>query len=384
MSSEPTPAAAANPGAPSDPDSTIGTLQAVGHHHRSTLLPPPADRRNSSLSVSSLSDNSADGHMLPLVVRGSTMRSALARAQGEPRHGDDSSYSRWGEGDVFDQDRAQTTGRRRRRSEELAANSPPLAAAAAAVAEDSTSASIGAASLQTNRHLEIWERFFKNAILVTASDSADSAAVNRQMELSKRIATIRQTSSASRSKGATSTARWPSQLSPPRYSSAMALVLQQDLRAADPTPAAAAGSYVDDEENKETELIEAVKGIVSSGARNHRCVLQCIDRSSASSLALLLTALHGDVRAAEELLLRRGADPNCLDDQLRTPTHYCSKMGSVSLLALLFDNGADLEGNMMMTSVSPDHHYHHQPHLLLLYLSSLSPRRSRSDAAAHR
>lgn len=337
MSSEPAPAiavaAAAGPRATSDPDSTIGTLQAVG---RSTL--PPAGRRNSSLSVSSLSDNSADGHLLPLVVRGSTMRSALARAHGGSQYGDVSRYSRWsdGDGDVFDQtaDEAQTADQRRSK---LTVTSP-----VAAIAEDSTSTSIDAASLQTNRHLEIWERFFKNAILFTTSDP-DSAAKNRQMELSKTIETIRQTSSASRSKGATSTARWPSRLSPARYSSAMALLLLQNdpLSGEDP----AAGSYVDDVKS-DSELIEAAKDIVSSGARDNRCPLQCID-GTASSFALLLTALHGDVCAAEELLLRKGADPNCMDDQLRTPTHYCSRMGNVSMLALLFDNGADLEGTVL-------------------------------------
>lgn len=355
-----TPATAVGPRATSDPDSTIGTLQAVGHHPAGPT--PPAAGRNSSLSVSSLSDNSADGHLLlqpMVVVRGSTKRSALARAQqgGSKHRGDGSySYSRWGDADadddVFDQDRAKkTTG-----EEELTVVKSPVAAVA--IVEDGTSASIiadddAATSLPTKRHMEIWERFFKNAILVTTSDSPDSAALSRQMELSKTIATIRKTSSASRSKGATSTARWPSRLSLPRYSSAMALLLLQTHDGsrgggvADPTVA----SYVDDEKS-DAELITAAKDIMSSsnsssGARGHRryCPLQCID-GTASSFALLLAALHDDVCAAEELLLHKGADPNCLDDQLRTPTHYCSKMGNVTMLALLFDNGADLEGNM--------------------------------------
>jgi len=303
------------------------------------------------------------------------MRSALARAHGGSQHGDGdgSRYSMWsdGDGEVFDQtaDQAQTADQKR---SERTVTSP-----VAAIAEDSTSTSIGAASLQTNRHLEIWERFFKNAILITTSDP-DSAAKNRQMELSKTIETIRQTSSASRSKGATSTARWPTRLSPARYSSAMALLLLQNdpLRGADP----AAGSYVDDEKS-DSELVEAAKDIMSSGARDHRCPLQCID-GTASSFALLLTALHGDVCAAEELLLRKGADPNCMDDQLRTPTHYCSRMGNVSMLALLFDNGADLEGTTMV-SVRPDD-LPTLPHLTFSHLSSVSPRCSRSDTAAHR
>jgi len=249
------------------------------------------------------------------------MRSTLAKAQEDSKHHVDDDRVR---GDLFDQDhRAKKSGM----SDQFALNSVALAEC------DSNSA----ASAQTNKHLEIWERFFKNAILVTTSSDPDSALI-RRMELNKTISRIRRTSLASKSKGATFTARWPSRLSTHRYNS----VIKQLILKCDPSrEPQMTGSYVDDEKND----AELIKEIVDRGGAKARLTLQCID-GAASSFALLLTALHDDVDAAEELLLRKGADPNCLDDQLRTPTHYCSRMGNVSMLALLFDNGADLEGMM--------------------------------------
>ncbi|KAJ1432963.1 ankyrin repeat protein, partial [Ochromonadaceae sp. CCMP2298] len=59
-------------------------------------------------------------------------------------------------------------------------------------------------------------------------------------------------------------------------------------------------------------------------------------------MALLAAALHEDVPCIEQLL-RKGANPSCVDDQIRSPSHYAARTGNAEVLALLFDHGADLE-----------------------------------------
>lgn len=209
--------------------------------------------------------------------------------------------------------------------------SPPTGPSSGPQAEPEE-ASQASTESQTQRHLEIWDRFFRNAMLVNqqqnqdgSGDGAGDETQLSQAAVKASIRKIRQKAALSRSKGATAVARWPHLLSQRRYNALITFALRKH-------PAVAASSHPSVEAAQEQELLESssVAGSVNS-----------ID-GTLLSMALLAATLHEDV-ATVEALLHNGANPSCVDDLIRTPAHYACKLGNVALLALLFDHDAQLE-----------------------------------------
>ena len=63
-----------------------------------------------------------------------------------------------------------------------------------------------------------------------------------------------------------------------------------------------------------------------------------------SSMTVLQIACQRNEDIAQ-MLIKAGANVNCLDEQQRQPIHWASALGSVSLLATLLDAGADIEAS---------------------------------------
>jgi hypothetical protein len=205
----------------------------------------------------------------------------------------------------------------------------PNAAEQAIAFDNPDAASQASTESQKQRHLEIWDRFFRNAMLVSQRDDghADESRLSRSA-VSASIRKIRQKAAMSRSKGATAVARWPHQLPERRYST----LVQLALRMGGATEEHVSDADVAQLSAEERAVVESssVTGSVSS-----------VD-GTLLSMALLAACLHEDLAAAEQLL-QSGANPSCVDDLLRTPAHYCARSGQAALLALLCDHDADLE-----------------------------------------
>ena len=58
--------------------------------------------------------------------------------------------------------------------------------------------------------------------------------------------------------------------------------------------------------------------------------------------ALIACCMTGDRDTAEQLL-SAGANPICVDEQIRTPLHHACRGGFLSLVTLLVDYGAEIE-----------------------------------------
>lgn len=98
---------------------------------------------------------------------------------------------------------------------------------------ESEEASQASTESQTQRHLEIWDRFFRNAMLVNQAnqDGGDGPADEAQLSqaaVKASIRKIRQKAAMSRSKGATAVARWPHLLSSKRYTALVSFALRQE------------------------------------------------------------------------------------------------------------------------------------------------------------
>lgn len=94
--------------------------------------------------------------------------------------------------------------------------------------------------------------------------------------------------------------------------------------------------------------IDAARLLLKHGAR-----LSLRSASGTRMMPLHQAAVTGQ-SAMCELLLDRGAQVDCVDDDLNTPLHYGSAAGSVSSIKMLLRNGADIEARQIhgLTPVS--------------------------------
>eukprot|EP01032_Pedospumella_encystans_P012036 gene12036-13953_t len=338
-------------GEESETDSTIHSPLARYMRHM------PLGNRASTVSISSLSDNestdfgyasSAQGSIQGAFVishgasRGSPNNNNSARVLSPMYHpGDYSSQANTAANDrnresgeisplAYPSPYEHPSTLQSPQSDTSVAITPPLAAS-----EEADNASQASSVSQTQRHLEIWDRFFRNAFLVTQQADGQSQQGDEtrltQAAVTESIRKIRQKAANSRSKGATAVARWPHTLSQRRYTALIDFALRRhtiDANSVQATPV----SETDELKQEEQALLDdhSANGSVTS-----------ID-GTLMSMALLAAVLHEDIESAERLL-KNGANPSCVDDQIRTPAHYACRVGNVAILALLFDHDAELE-----------------------------------------
>ena len=148
-----------------------------------------------------------------------------------------------------------------------------------------------ASESSSDRHLEIWAKFFENAFAAQESMEEErerrrSKALNRAAKAAKLEAVMNQ---------------WPSRLNEKRFKALM------------------------------------------SGALGNRDLVEDMVGDDEDLNDALLAAITQEHFASAESLLFAGANPNCADQHIRSATHYAAKTGNAEILALLYDQGADLE-----------------------------------------
>eukprot|EP01032_Pedospumella_encystans_P010387 gene10387-12146_t len=337
-------------GEESETDSTIHSPLARYMRHM------PLGNRASTVSISSLSDNESTDFGYASSAQGSIQGAFVishGASHGSPNNNNNprvlspmyhpSDYS----------SQANTANDRNRESGEISplaypspyehpgtlqspqSDSEVVATPPPAASEEADNASQASSVSQTQRHLEIWDRFFRNAFLVTQQADGQSQQGDEirltQAAVTESIRKIRRKAANSRSKGATAVARWPHTLSQRRYTALIDFALRRhaaDANSVQATPA----SETEELKLEEQALLDdhSANGSVTS-----------ID-GTLMSMALLAAVLHEDIESAERLL-KNGANPSCVDDQIRTPAHYACRVGNVAILALLFDHDAELE-----------------------------------------
>jgi ankyrin repeat protein len=145
------------------------------------------------------------------------------------------------------------------------------------------------ASAETEKHLNVWNRFFQNAF--KASEMLSSPRSNGVGGFTPRIARVER-------------GKWPD---PPT-----------------------------------TEDYEAMISIALATTQGEE-----VDKHTVANLnlALLAASMHADAEIME-MLLMRGANHSCVDDQIRSPTHHAARISGdngCAAVALLADCGADVE-----------------------------------------
>jgi ankyrin repeat protein len=163
---------------------------------------------------------------------------------------------------------------------------------------------ISAQKNDKQRHLQVWNKFFENAFSIRELAPVVSETPNITKTFDKCAAFYGFTPSVHRNKRL-KVGTWYSKISQHRYLSLQADALSQNL-----------------EKN-----ISSPKFLPS--------ILL--------SVALISAVVKDDINAINQLLLK-GADPNCFDEQFRTPSHYACRFQSIGYktLAVLYDHGADL------------------------------------------
>jgi len=146
------------------------------------------------------------------------------------------------------------------------------------------------------KHLQVWNRFFENAISAKESNSVEGAT-----NLFKRKETSVGGFSPSKSNVKANKSKWPEVPSDKLFDEALTTVRR---------------SHASNEQSAAVEI----------GKNN----------------ALIFAVLRGDIGVTEELLLV-GANATCVDEQIRSPAHFACRSGNVEVLALLYDHGADFE-----------------------------------------
>ena len=61
-----------------------------------------------------------------------------------------------------------------------------------------------------------------------------------------------------------------------------------------------------------------------------------------ASVALLAATAYQDLETIEQLLVC-GVYPSCVDSHIRTPLHHAAHNGSIDIVAMLNDFGADVD-----------------------------------------
>lgn len=182
--------------------------------------------------------------------------------------------------------------------------------------DDSSQVSGTSLSEDTHKHLQIWNRFFENAFsanmtkdgrtgdvsdTLSSDGSLGSRASRAAKLLASAAASVATYHTESSQKKIVRSGKWPRNISDQKYS---------------------------------LLLSEALPDQVSGDKRKVGNTLK--------SIALIAAVMRDDVGVVEQLLLA-GANPNCVDDQIRTPAHFACRSGNEEILALLYDYSADLE-----------------------------------------
>lgn len=159
-------------------------------------------------------------------------------------------------------------------------------------------------SKESKRHLEVWNRFFENAMLVNqAREDSDAGS---KFHRRKGVSVGGFTPSFVRKK--------------------VSISGKDDWNL--PPPSA-----------EYEELISRALTLTDS---QQRAPISAEKVAEAGNWALLAAVMRGDVATTNELLLR-GINPSCIDDQIRTPLHHACHSGDVRMISLLNDYGCDLD-----------------------------------------
>ena len=168
----------------------------------------------------------------------------------------------------------------------------------------------GESEASRERHLEIWSRFFENAMI--ASHSREEAEDIRRKATRKGVSVGGFTPVFVRKKNGRKDA-WHLPPATADYDATVARAMAM----------------------KEKEEAEAVMGRYASTEQAQRTAAD-------GNWAILAAAMRGDVNTAEDLLLR-GFNPSCVDDHIRSPLHYACRAGDTAMVALLNDYGSDID-----------------------------------------
>lgn len=175
-------------------------------------------------------------------------------------------------------------------------------------------------STVTNKHLEVWNRFFENAL--------KSGEVNRQKQLLRQFTANPADMAERRAKQKKS----------------------KSSRSAKPTYAAApATTSLDDngwplplDEGTYAELIGNALSKLATSFNGEELDSSPTAGYALGTIALLAASSCADTPTVEELL-SLGVHPSCVDSQIRTPLHHCARLGSVDIAALLVEYEADAD-----------------------------------------
>jgi ankyrin repeat protein len=173
----------------------------------------------------------------------------------------------------------------------------------------------------TNKHLEIWNKFFENAL--------KSGEVNRQRQLLRQFTTNPSDVAERRAKQKRSIKS--SKSSKPSYTAAHATTRLDDH-----------GWPVPLDEGIYAELIGDALSKLSTSFDGEELNPSPTSGYALGTVALLAASVCADAPTVEELL-SVGVQPSCVDSQIRTPLHHCARLGSVDIASLLLEYEADVD-----------------------------------------
>ena len=167
---------------------------------------------------------------------------------------------------------------------------------------------------KTEKHMEVWSRFFENAMM--ASSSVDESDGRRHKNKGRKpyvsVAGFTPVSSKKKSRVKDVDAQWAVPPSTQQYREIV---------------------------NSAHELKVALKdGAIDSGTKKFLSK----KLATISSEAVLAAAMRGDIETMENLLLT-GFSPSCIDKQIRGPLHHACRAGDIDMVKLLNDYGVDLD-----------------------------------------
>ena len=205
--------------------------------------------------------------------------------------------------------------------------------------------------------MEVWNRFFANAFTAREGQQTQPARPKRPPsrhflgKCFKKVAVtmglgIKQAAQhgASGKANAANAAGWYGEITDANYAALMSLSLTTQL-----TPDGAFqlpadyGSYgkhlraLSKYFNKSSSGSGGGSGSGRGGGSSTKADASVVS-SAILSVALVAAVCRRDASSAEALL-SVGANPSCLDENSRTPAHYASRCGDVTMLAMLFDHG---------------------------------------------